>query len=408
MTTSTTQLLRAAVPLRAPHDVAEQRIAAALDRFPESVQMPVRALARQHGRLADLALSFPALLFALAVSRHRKETCDAIAMTITGARLATIAATAHVPMWLRALEPTVLTAPFPPLPDSLRLRREMVNYLPRHATHAADWFAAVGEAGQWCGEDAMIWFARECDRTPRVAIADARDILLWAWFSKHAETLAAQWITVRWHPELGYDTALAAARTWIARVLDYVDVADTPLPLPWLVPDAIDGYTFSPLLTQADLTAAARELQNCLESYVRNLASNRCQVWVVRRHGAAVAAVELTTNSGPRHIPIICEVLGCGNGNVPREIWQAVWTWYRGWEFTDANAGRLAERMDVIDRSMAWRRVWRPFWIAHGRYPTWLPISSLSREAWETRKAGGERPGDPNRWSRTVRRHLHR
>jgi hypothetical protein len=53
----------------------------------------------RHSRIADLAASFPALLFALAVPRHGLDPALALARVIDGVGLAEVAAAAeHAPL----------------------------------------------------------------------------------------------------------------------------------------------------------------------------------------------------------------------------------------------------------------------------------------------------------------------
>src|SRR5437660_5050467 len=76
-----------------------------LRRYHPRFQGAVRALAMRHSRIADLAASFPGLLFALAVSRPGLDPARALARVVDGHALADVAAAADVPMWLRRLPP---------------------------------------------------------------------------------------------------------------------------------------------------------------------------------------------------------------------------------------------------------------------------------------------------------------
>src|SRR5262249_9477819 len=111
-----------------PHsDLVERR----LQRYCPRFQGAVRALAMRHSRIADLAVSFPALLFALAVPRSGIDPARAVELAIEGAVLAELAAAADVPMWLRRLAPEALVGPIMTLPDGELFRRQIANHLPR-------------------------------------------------------------------------------------------------------------------------------------------------------------------------------------------------------------------------------------------------------------------------------------
>src|SRR5262245_62246863 len=120
-------------PLRAPawgaahSDLVERR----LHRYCPRFQGAVRALAMRHSRIADLAVSFPALLFALAVPRPGLDPARALDLAIEGAAFAEVAVAAEVPMWLRRLSPEALADPIMKLPDGELFRRQSAHHLPR-------------------------------------------------------------------------------------------------------------------------------------------------------------------------------------------------------------------------------------------------------------------------------------
>jgi len=69
-----------------------------LRRYAPAVQARVRAVAARHTRLADLAVSFPSLLFALALPRPDIDPGPAIARVIDGRPLREVAAAARLPV----------------------------------------------------------------------------------------------------------------------------------------------------------------------------------------------------------------------------------------------------------------------------------------------------------------------
>src|SRR5215813_7276080 len=107
------KLLRAPAWGTAHTDLMERR----LQRYCPRFRGAVCALAVRHSRIGDLAVSFPALLFALAVPRPGLDPTRALDLAIEGAALADVAAAADVPMWLRRLAPEGLADPIMTLPD---------------------------------------------------------------------------------------------------------------------------------------------------------------------------------------------------------------------------------------------------------------------------------------------------
>lgn len=137
-----------AVRVRAQHRSVERQ----LGRFRPELRASVRGLAARHERLAQLSLSFPALLVALVWPRREIDTQVLVDMAISGAPLAELAIRARVPMWLRRIPTEMLVGPMPKLPDSFFLRRRIVNHFPTSPKLAPRWFANLSFAGRWSDE----------------------------------------------------------------------------------------------------------------------------------------------------------------------------------------------------------------------------------------------------------------
>jgi hypothetical protein len=124
------------------------------------VQTTVRVTARVHPHVADLAVSFPALLFAITATRRGADRARLIAAIVEGEPLAHVAALAGIPLWLRWLPPETFTQPIPPLPNGALFRRQIANHLPTSAKLAPVWLDAVSRAALWGHEGLAVWFAR--------------------------------------------------------------------------------------------------------------------------------------------------------------------------------------------------------------------------------------------------------
>src|ERR1051326_8376182 len=109
-----TTLLSLASRREAAHaDMLERR----LRRYHPRFRRAVGALALRHARIADLAASFPALLFALAVPRPAFDPACVIASVIDGCSLTEAAAATDLPTWLRKLPPEAFVRPIEGLPN---------------------------------------------------------------------------------------------------------------------------------------------------------------------------------------------------------------------------------------------------------------------------------------------------
>jgi hypothetical protein len=352
-----------------------------LRRYHPRFQGMVRALAMRHSRIADLAVSFPALLFALAVPRPGLDPARALARVIAGHALAEAAAAADVPLWLRKLPPEALTRPIPRLPDGELFRRQIANHLPRSPKLAPIWLQVVADVAEIAHEQAAVWIARELgrDEPRRVNHARLRLISLWAWFSRQPATFAHELIERPWSPEMRIGPALAAAEHWRTIVALHVSLGRRPITEMWLRTAEMAGYDFVPLASIAAISEEAKAMRNCLNTYGYNLAHNRSRLWSVRRNGERVATLRIACRYRDPLLNIV-ELKSAGNADVPRELWWAARQWLHMHDLSQINMGKQPYWGTApLDRA-TWLSLWRPYWLAKRRIPEWLPIGP-SRDA---------------------------
>ncbi|MBR0724085.1 PcfJ domain-containing protein [Bradyrhizobium manausense] len=358
-------------------DLLERR----LRRYHPSVQDAVGALSARHARLADLAASFPALLFALAVPRPRCDPARAIASVIDGAALSQIAALADLPLWLRKLPPEAFVRPIPRLPDGELLRRQIANHLPRSPKLAPTWLQLVADAAEIAHEPLAAWIAREYVRDPRqVPPARLRRIALWAWFSAEPATAGHDLIERPWTPDMRIDAARSAAHDWQAAVTLHANLGRQPIPDMWLRAGRIAGYEFLPLDSLTAITEEARAMRNCLRTYGTNLAHNQTRVWSVRKDGERVATLQIARRYRDP-LPNIVQLKGPGNIEASRELWWAARQWLHRHDLSQVVIKPRSWGTAPLNRE-SWVSLWRPYWLAKRRIPDWLPLAP-SRAALE-------------------------
>jgi len=358
-------------------DLRERR----LRRYHPRFQGKVRALAMRHSRIADLAASFPALLFALAVPRPGLDPARALARVIDGHALAEAAAAAEVPLWLRKLPPEAFARPIARLPDGELFRRQIANHLPHSPKLAPKWLQLVAEVAELAHEQAAVWIARELVREPsRVNPARLRRVSLWAWFSCRPAAFAHTLIERSWTPDMHIGAALAAADDWRTLVTLHVNLGGEPIADMWLQPGRVAGYDFLPLASIAAITEEAKAMRNCLNTYGYSLAHNRARLWSVRRDGERVATLRVACCYDP--LPNIVELKAPGNAGVSRELWWAARQWLHMHDLSRIDMGQRGGGTAPLDRA-SWLSLWRPYWLAKRRIPEWLPIAP-SRHALET------------------------
>ena len=350
-----------------------------LQCYAPAVRDQVAAVTNRHERLADLAASFPALLFALARPHAGVDVRPAIELVIAGAPLARVAAAAGVPMWLRRLAVGHLVQPLPPLPDAPLFAVRIVNHLPA-ARDAQPWLAAVAEATA-CGHDLFaVWVARERVRDPKVVrLAKLRLVALWAWFSWHAGTTGHRLAATRWRPQMRFEAAHAAAVAWREMVVLHLEL-QSPLGDIWLNPGAYAGYEFVPLATMGDIAAEAQAMRNCVRTYGAWLAHNRCRLWSIRRDGARVATLCV---GQPRFGPLltILELKAAGNRTAPVAVWWVATRWLNQHDLSVIDPQPRAWDTVPLD-ARAWREMWRPYWLAKRRIVRWLPLAPSLCALW--------------------------
>jgi hypothetical protein len=350
-----------------------------LRRFHPRFQGAVRLLAMRQARIWDLAASFPALLFALAVPRTGFDPVPALARVIAGLALADVAAAAGVPMWLRKLPPEAFARPIAELPDGELFRRQIANHLPPSRKLAPTWLRVVTDVAEFAHEPASVWIARELVREPRRVKPDRlRLIGLWAWFSGQPATFGHALIDKPWTPDIRMGPAIAAADAWLELVELHLSLGPRPIAEMWLKPGRVDGYDFLPLDSTAAVAEEAAAMRNCLRTYGGNLAHDYARLWSVRRDGERVATLKVAFWRGDPLLNI-AELKGPGNIIAPRELWWAARRWLHSHDLPQIEAERRKWDTVKLDRA-TWISLWRPYWLAKRHIPDWLPIAP-SRDA---------------------------
>lgn len=344
-----------------------QKVARQLQRFGARGRPAVTALADAHPRLAELALSFPGLLFTLAMRRGSDPARVAIAQVIAGSSLRQAAATVRLPVWLRALPPEAFVKPLPILPNGALLQRQIANCLPAKPHLAARWLAAVADAATWTDEPMALWLAREFSRKPD-DVKSLRRVYLWAWHGRAPGTPGHSFIEKPWSMALSFAAAHEAAQRWYDRTTLWLDLGSDATPDMWAASGSAGGYDFVPLATAADIEAEAAAMRNCVMIYGGAIADDASRLWSVRRNGERIATLELSL-TGEDWFPSIYELKHAGNQKCSAEIWWAARRWLNA-----QHLPYVIMRYDVMDRAR-WLDLWKPYWLSKQRIPTWLPLA---------------------------------
>ena len=276
-----------------------QDVETAVQRYPVSHRREVRRLVRSSPRIADLATVFPGILYALAARRGPiSARLNATSLIEVGAQLIFVARALDLPMWLRRLPPEAFEDLPQRLPKSEAFGRRIACRMPAAPRESAFWLESVLFAEAACHEDFAIWLAGQ------TIFHDAGDVekmlavvAAYAWYSGRPEASAHKLIVVPWRPEISFDTALCAAKSWFNRVRLVLQLTPGVVVDPWLKPGAGLGYTFEPLMTHQDVLAEAQAMQNCADQYGERIVRDKCRLFSVRRNGTRIATLEIGPHS---------------------------------------------------------------------------------------------------------------
>ena len=340
-----------------------------VQRFPVSVRREIRRLVRSSSRIADLTSTFPGILYVLGARRVAVDArLNAISLIENGSQLKLVARALELPMWLRRLPPEAFEALPLSVPKSEGFGRRIASRLPAHANESAFWLASVMFAERACHEDFAIWFAKQNvfatdgDAEKLIAIVAA-----YAWYSGQPETAAHKLIVVPWRPEIAFDTALCAAKSWFNRVRLVLQLPPGVVTDPWLKPGSCNGYTFEPLMDHAAILAEAQAMQNCADQYSERIARDKCRLYSVRRNGARLATLEVGPHQRETGVLAINQLKARHNMPASTDVWQAAYSWMASQPVLKRIPAISSAERD-FDQS-AWYRLMQPYRYARAGAP---------------------------------------
>lgn len=364
---------RVARPVCTPVEPAA--VERSLARFDARWRNRIRRFASGHPRLADLAIAFPALLFALATRTN--NDARAVALAIAGAPLKTVANAAGVPLWLRRLPPEAFVTRLCGLPDGDMFRHRIANHLPHRARLAAHWLSMVRAAAEYCDEAFAIWVAREITRGSKIHKPEnLRLVALYAWYSRRSEASGHKLLSKPWLESMTYKNAVEEAERWHEAMRLNFLLSGKRID-PWFKPGMVMGLDFVPLLTSDAIAEEARIMDNCLRSYGLHVADGRVRLWSIRQGNEHIATLSVGfQRSAPAltAIPQIFELLGPKNDTASREIWLTAVQWIENQDFSNLDQRSLRVKNITPERA-GWIAMWRPYWIAKRHIPDWLPLA---------------------------------
>jgi hypothetical protein len=366
----------------APHAAANspvlraRKIEKQLQRFSRRYRKQIVSTAQLHTAFADLALSFPALLFVISVQHPHINTAELKQLVISGQSLKTLSAKAKLPLWSRKLQPEAFNSVIGPLPKQDIYARQIVNHLPRRSRHAASWLQNVMNATASGDEAFAVWISRECG-TRLEYVSMLRKLALWAWFSLRPQTQGHHFVAKAWRPQMKLNAARAAANEWHGRLCLHITIADAVLEPQWLQGTSMDGYDFVPLLCANAIYEEARIMENCVRSYGADIAKNEERLWSVRKFGKRLATLSVGIDYDLGLLSIT-QIKASKNKKVSRDTALAAMRWFRSQDTLSIEV-KPKEWESLLPNRQAWVTAFKPYWLDKGHIPAWLPLAPTQR-----------------------------
>jgi len=352
--------------------VAESEV----ERFCESAREAVRVLTRSSPAVADLCLTFPGLLFALATgygTAGDRERC--LAHVKAGGTLRQAAEALGLPFWLRKLPAEAFNAPLPPLPSSADFNRRVVNHVPGEAWKSSGWLDRVLLTRELVDDDFALWMAWRSKAMPRLRDTN-RLVLLsaYAWFSQQPGTYGAGLLRLPFDTLMGLRKGMEEADIWKRRIELAVTLGDG-IKDTWYGPGSAKGYDFVPLARLEDFVAEGVEMDNCLDQFAPQVQQRNTRIFSVRKEGRPVADLEIAPHQEDPMMPAVEQLRGPGNRRAPSGIWQAVFDWLSSQPVRPLPASRAHPG---ASRLVA-RKLWEPYMAALAGQPGEKTLRSYLR-----------------------------
>lgn len=339
--------------------LAPTTISTQLVRFDRQIQKALHETASAHERVAQLALSFPVLFYALATGYGDKSNREkTLALAVEGRPVAELAAVIGLPLCFRRLPPEACVGPLLHVLWSDEATRRFGSLLPADPQRAASWLRGASIAALACDEEFAHWFVcQDFFRGRRHEVEQAALVIgIFAWHSKYAASDSPLRPSAGWRPDLQLETALARTAAWLvedrrrqrmrtvqipgkARLQDHLSI--------WKPPTRFDAFEFVPLLTRADVTLEGKRMKNCLASYADDLDENRCRLFSMRRHGKRVASVEVACDEDAATL-VIRQMRASCNLQCQPDIVEAAEQWLEQSLPTDDDLSRVNSRTTLV------------------------------------------------------------
>ncbi len=296
---------------------------------------------------------------------------------IEGRKAKVAARLAGVAGWLRHLPPEAFEQPLPALPETCDFSTRIANHLPA-VKSCRLWLQSVTEACEADDAEVALWLAREMATGPVLPKFHERCrlrlVILWAWHCRHASSpLPAA--KPAWSAAMTLANAMRSADDW-HETLRFLVTTGAAKSAGWAAPAEVAGFRFMSLSSPGEICTLSLVMRNCLRSTGDSISQGYSQFWQVTQGDTRIGVLELSRTYGNPY-PGLSEFVGDGNSLVSVEAWRAAHHWlslFRTIEFARSEP----DRDDDIHDRRVWQAIFREYWLARRRIPSWLPLRPSS------------------------------
>jgi hypothetical protein len=174
------------------------------------------------------------------------------------------------------------------------------------------------------------------------------------------------------HPDVTVQGAITQAGLWLAELEPDLFLGDEALADTWYETEMVQGYEFVPIRSAVEVREEAHVMRNCVKTYGYGLAAENLRLFSIRKDGQRVATAGLSNYFEDTPLPVMTQLKAKENLPVSDDVALAVQRWLHSRPLLTGKIRGVND--DALLQRKAWLQIWRPYWLAKRRFPSWLPI----------------------------------
>jgi PcfJ-like protein len=352
---------------KALEEAANQEAVKVARQFKFSYRYNIYRATAQRLRALQLAVTFPALAFAIFGDRHpmhdpeslhpgnadfgkrlaeiKNIGNEAATLVEAGAPLKKIADLMRVPMAFRKIKPGAADWTLSYIVHSPWDKRLIHAYMPDSLPRMKLWLNAIYRSTD-LGRDFVEWVAKHVLDIPGGTdqiVSSLFDIKDWVRASHRARipqhtrntcsddtalssSRGEEFVVRAFSPDMSLKTVTKLSSDWHEAVANNMSGAEYEFPKPWFCAAESCGYEIVPIATSADLYREGHALHHCVGAQGDRVQAGAAYFYSVRKRKERVATLELVELGAD---VAIGDLRGSCNSQVPKGIERAARSWLR-------------------------------------------------------------------------------